>query len=105
MVFTGLKVTVVGLLVVFFGLAVLIGCIEAMNRILNKLAEKSAAAPATPAAPAPAPAAPITYVPGPELKAGDPALYAVLTAAVAKTLEAEGVNPEGGFKIVSVKPL
>ncbi|HIT68374.1 MAG TPA: OadG family protein [Candidatus Aphodomonas merdavium] len=106
MVFTGLKVTIVGLLVVFFGLAILIVCIEAMNKGLGRKTQKSEAKVAAHAAPVPpAPAVPRTYVPGPKLQPGDPALYAVLTAAVARTLESEGVNPEGGFKIVSVKPM
>lgn len=110
MVLTGLKVTVVGLLVVFFGLVVLIACISVMHALMAKKAPKPAGtvpAPAAPAPAAPAPAAqkPLTYVPGPQLKAGSSELFAVLTAAVAATLEKEGVNPEGGFKITSVKPL
>lgn len=104
MVLVGLKVAVVGMLVVFFGLLILITCISVMHALLTRKTEKPAAAPAA-AAPAPAPAAPRTYVPGPELKQGSPELYAVLTAAVSAEMQKKGVNPEGGFKITSVKPM
>lgn len=104
MVLVGLKVAVVGMLVVFFGLLILIACISVMHALMTRKTEKPAAAPAA-AAPAPAPAAPRTYVPGPELKQGSPELYAVLTAAVSAEMQKKGVNPEGGFKITSVKPM
>ena len=93
MVLVGVKVTVVGLLVVFFGLVVLIACISAMHAIMSRKTEKPAAAPA----------APRTYVPGPELKEKSPELYAVITAAVSEEMRKKGVNPEGGFKIKSIK--
>lgn len=101
MVLVGVKVTVVGLLVVFFGLVVLIACISAMHAIMSRKTEKPAAAPV--AAPAAVPAAPRTYVPGPELKDKSPELYAVITAAVSEEMRKKGVNPEGGFKIKSIK--
>ena len=104
MVLVGLKVAVVGMLVVFFGLLILITCISVMHALMTRKTEKPAAAPAA-AAPAPAPAAPRTYVPGPEMKQGSPELYAVLTAAVSAEMQKKGVNPEGGFKITSVKPM
>ena len=104
MVLVGLKVAVVGMLVVFFGLLILITCISVMHALMTRKTEKPAAAPAA-AAPAPAPAAPRTYVPGPELKQGSPELYAVLTAAVSAEMQKKGVNPEGGFKITFVKPM
>ena len=95
MVLVGLKVAVVGMLVVFFGLLILITCISVMHALMTRKTEKPAAAPA----------APRTYVPGPELKQGSPELYAVLTAAVSAEMQKKGVNPEGGFKITSVKPM
>lgn len=116
-VWYSLKVAFVGMLVVFVGLVILIGCIKALKAVGR---EKEApqtpdrpqvappvTAPVTPAAPPPQPApqAPRTYVPGPHLTRKDDALYAVITAAIAKVLEAEGINPEGGFAIRSVKPL
>ncbi|MDD7445877.1 MAG: OadG family protein [Clostridiales bacterium] len=104
MVLVGLKVAVVGMLVVFFGLLILITCISVLHALMTRKTEKPAAAPAA-AAPTPAPAAPRTYVPGPELKQGSPELYAVLTAAVSAEMQKKGVNPEGGFKITSVKPM
>lgn len=104
-----LKVSVVGLLVVFLGLVLLIGCITLMRNLVSRLQknDKEAAAPVQSAAQPAAPAVPVTreYTPGPELKLPDPALYAVITAAVAAELEQEGVNPQGGFAIRSVKPL
>ena len=102
MVLVGLKVAVVGMLVVFFGLLILITCISVMHALMIRKTEKPAAAPAA-AAPAPAPAAPRTYVPGPELKDKSPELYAVITAAVSEEMRKKGVNPEGGFKIKSIK--
>ena len=102
MVLVGLKVAVVGMLVVFFGLLILITCISVMHALMTRKTEKPAAAPAA-AAPAPAPAAPRTYVPGPELKDKSPELYAVITAAVSEEMRKKGVNPEGGFKIKSIK--
>jgi|GEM_PF-5915051 len=42
------------------------------------------------------------FVPGPPLTRKDDAFYAVISAAIAKALASEGVNPEGGFRITSV---
>lgn len=64
-------------------------------------------------APADAQAAPVTaplpivsaFEPGPALTPKDGAFYAVLTAAIGETLAREGVNPDGGFAIRSVRPV
>ena len=113
-VWYGLQVTVVGMLVVFIGLVVLIGCIRAMRAVMDRFRSDAAkasrpepaAAPQAAAMAAPqAPAAPIVYTPGPHLTSRDDALYAVIAATLARTLADEGINPEGGFKITSVKAL
>ncbi len=115
MLWYGLKVALIGMGVVFVGLIILIGCIKALKGArpaqMNESpeTEQSVAPPAAPlrhppAAP-PVPQAPRTYVPGPPLGRDSDALYAVLTAAVAATLETEGRNPEGGFAIRSVRTL
>lgn len=113
-VWYGLQVTVVGMLVVFIGLVVLIGCIRAMRAVMDRFrgdAAKAsrpepAAAPQAAAMAAPqAPAAPIVYTPGPHLTSRDDALYAVIAATLARTLADEGINPEGGFRLRAVKPL
>lgn len=44
-----------------------------------------------------------SYVPGPKLSRNDDVLYAVVYAAVAQALAAEGINPEGGFAIKKKK--
>lgn len=43
------------------------------------------------------------FVPGPALTRRDDAFYAVVSGAIAETLAAEGINPEGGFQITSIK--
>lgn len=106
-----LKVAVVGMLVVFVGLIILIGCIKALSFLSRGRnappSGNSAPAGMPPAeAPAPAPAPPTrTYTPGPMLTRKDDALYAVISAAVARVLEDEGVNPEGGFVIRAVEAI
>lgn len=113
-VWYGLKVALVGMLVVFVGLIILIGCIKALKAV----GREKETPPQTGGAQGPGtsqdtfvPAAqsaqepPKTYVPGPLLTRKDDAFYAVVTAAVAQTLEAEGVNPEGGFRITAIKQL
>jgi Na+-transporting methylmalonyl-CoA/oxaloacetate decarboxylase gamma subunit len=111
----GVQVTLIGMLVVFSGLVIIIACI----RVLKPRKAKPDAvevpvapiAPIAPAAPQVAPAAPIAldpvrpYTPGPPLEWNSDPFYAVITAAVAQTLAAEGVNPDGGFKIQSVRPV
>lgn len=107
----GLKVAVVGILVVFAGLVILIGCIKAL-KVVRREPENESPQDASTSVPAVAPAAPAaqvatvrTYVPGPLLTKDDDAFYAVISAAVSATLETEGVNPEGGFVIRAIKAL
>ena len=59
---------------------------------------------AAPLSPKPA-EAPRIFVKGPKLTRDDDAFYAIVEAAVAQTLEAEGINPEGGFVIRQIKPV
>lgn len=109
----GLKVTLVGMLVVFVGLIILIGCIKALKLVGGD--KNQAALPAEPPAPvlpaAPAhvqglPAAPMrAYTPGPLLTRKDDAFYAVVTAAVSQVMADEGVNPDGGFAIRNITPI
>ena len=82
----GGTVAVIGMLIVFFVLALLIACIYALGAVLQKMtAEKKA--PARPAAPAPAPvAAPAPVVEEPaaaEEVVDDAELIAVIAAAIA----------------------
>ena len=88
----GLSTAAIGMLVVFFGLAVLIGCIYAMTTITGN---KKPAAPK--AEPAPAPSAPVqveeTYA------ENDDALIAVISAAIAAMWQADETAPQGGFVV------
>lgn len=113
----GLKVTIVGMVVVFVGLIILIGCVKVLNIVLGRnkegdvtpLSDASGSLPRDTVRPIkaamPEPQQVRYYVPGPKLTRRDDALYAVISGAVARTLEAEGVNPEGGFAIRSVTPV
>lgn len=106
----------VGLLAVCIGLAIYISTIRARKAAGDKKegdappghAQETAQA-YVPVAALPAvgtPALPVReYVPGPALSREDNALYAAISAAIAGMLEAEGVNPEGGFAIRSVRPV
>lgn len=107
----GLKVAVVGMLVVFAGLIILIGCIKALKVVRSKdEPEKSGGSapitpPAQPVVTPPAVYAPRTYTPGPMLTKQDDAFYAVVTAAIAETLASEGIDPNSGFAIRAVKTI
>lgn len=102
----GLKVAAVGILVVFVGLIILIGCIKVLGLTRGRDKAAPAAAPQASLAPQIPQAQPArTYTPGPLLTRQDDAFYAVITAAVARVLADEGVNPEGGFAIRAVKPI
>ncbi|MBE5777280.1 MAG: hypothetical protein E7326_07195 [Clostridiales bacterium] len=94
----GLSTAATGMLVVFFGLAVLILCIYAMTSITGN---KKPAAPKKEEAPAPA--APVqaeeVYV------QNDDALIAVISAAIAAMLSSEtgAEQPASGFVVRRVK--
>ena len=81
----GLTVTLVGVLVVFFGLVVLIGLIKLMEIATSGLGKKKAPKAAPTPAPAPAPAPVAEAAPAPAQN--DDALIAVITAAVAAMME------------------
>ena len=78
-------VAVIGMLIVFFVLALLIFCIYGLGAMMQKMtAEKKA--PAQPAAPAPAPVAapaPVEEEPAAEEVVDDAELIAVIAAAIA----------------------
>ena len=92
----GLSTAATGILVVFFGLAVLIGCIYVMTLMTGN---KKPAAPK--AAPAPVQEAPVqveeTYV------QNDDALIAVISAAIAAVWQADASAPQSGFVVRRVK--
>ena len=100
----GFSVAVVGIGIVFCALVILIGLIKAMDKVLaglsgsntkKKSVTKSENAPAAPAAAAP--------VSAPAASSGDE-LIAVITAAVAAMLEAEGKDTsKGGFVVRSIR--
>ena len=90
----GPSTTVIGMLVVFFGLVILIACIYVMTSITGRA--KKAAAPA--AAPAPAPL-PAVEEPEAEEDEDDGALIAVISAAIAAVWQDEST----GFVVRRVK--
>ncbi len=79
---TGLTVTLIGVCIVFFGLAVLIGLINLMGRATANLGRKKEKA----TVPAPVAAAPVVEA-EPEPAQDDEALIAGITAAVAMMME------------------
>lgn len=82
MLIFGLSVTVVGMLIVFFGLVILIGLIKLITMMTSgEKPRKEAAAPAP--VPAPAPVAVTPAAPEPVTPAQDDALIAVISAAIA----------------------
>lgn len=94
----GLQVMVVGLLVVFAGLVILIGCIKLMEIVMKRLQKKETPAPA---APAPAPVAEAE----PEEEEDEGELIAVISAAVATMLADEAGEPEdaSGFVVRRIR--
>ncbi len=83
-----LQVTLFGILVVFVALGILYVCINIMNKVLNPVANKGNKKPLTPAAPV------VAAEPQPvdEEIADDSELVAVITAAIAATLETSAHN-------------
>lgn len=92
----GLSTTVIGMLVVFFGLVILIVCIYAMTAVTGRA--KKAAAPRR--KPAPAPQAPPAAEPETQAM-DDPGLIAVISAAIAAVWEDEN----SGFVVRRVKKI
>lgn len=83
----GLSVTVIGMLIVFFGLVILIFCVKGMNMLF---ARKKKAPKVAPPAPAPAPvAAPVVEEPKAQ---DDSVLAAVIAAAVAAMWQDENTG-------------
>lgn len=80
----GLMVTVIGVLVVFFGLVVLIGLIKLMEALTSNLGKKKEEAPK--AVPAPVAPAPVVEA-APAVSQDNDALIAVITAAVSAMME------------------
>lgn len=92
----GLSVALVGIGVVFVGLVILIGIIKLMEIALKAMTAKKETA-----APAPAPAAAPAPVAEPEPEVDDNELIAVIAAAVACAMEAEG--NASGFVVRSIR--
>lgn len=82
----GLSVTVVGMLIVFFGLIILIGLIKVVTMMTNSEKPKKETPPAPASVPAPAPVAVAPAAPAPAAPAQDDALIAVISAAIAAVM-------------------
>ena len=91
---SGLSTTLIGMLIVFFGLLILILCIQVMHKIMGKKEE-----PAKVNAAEPAPALPAE--PEEETPADDSELVAVITAAVMQMLEQEA--SDGSFVVRRIR--
>ena len=94
----GLSVAVVGIMTVFVALVILIGLIKAMELVIGGVTKKKAAPAPAPAAPAPAPVVKETAE---EEDEGE--LIAVIAAAVAAAMEAEGGEEPTGFVVRSIR--
>lgn len=95
MLIFGLSVTVVGMLIVFFGLIILIGLIQLVTVMTS--GEKHHKETATPApTPAPVPVAPVE--PAPVAAPQDDALIAVISAAIAAVM-----GEDKGFVVRQVR--
>lgn len=91
----GLSTTAIGMIVVFFGLAILILCIYTMSMFTKGGAKKEKAQPKAEIAPVEEP------VEEPEAE-DDGALVAVIAAAVAAMM-GEDKNAEGGFVVRRIR--
>ena len=94
----GLSVAAVGILTVFVALVILIGLIKVMEIVVGSVTKKKAAPAPAPAAPAPAPVVEETAE---EEDEGE--LIAVIAAAVAAAMEAEGAEEPTGFVVRSIR--
>lgn len=94
----GLSTTVIGMLVVFFGLVILIACIYVMTTFTGRKSRK-AAAPETKAAPAPE-TAPVIEEAARETEDEGP-VVAAITAAIAAVWSQE--EHTGGFVVRRVR--
>lgn len=93
------RMLVVGLGMVFAVLAILWLVLEISRVLLTKAPEKKEQAPKKPAAaPAPVQPAPVAA------PTTDGTLIAVITAAIAASMEEQGGVPCGGFRVVSFRP-
>ncbi|MDY3863734.1 MAG: OadG family protein [Eubacteriales bacterium] len=95
-------VTLLGIATIFIVLSILWGVVELLHRALHRGDQKTAPAEAK-AAPAPVPVPAPKAAPAPVRApaAGDDALVAVITAAVAAAMAEEGYA--GGFRVVSFR--
>lgn len=95
-------VTLLGMATIFIVLSILWGVVELLHRALHRGDQKTAPAEAK-AAPTPVPAPAPKAAPAPVRApaAGDDALVAVITAAVAAAMAEEGYA--GGFRVVSFR--
>ncbi|MBQ9778379.1 MAG: OadG family protein [Clostridia bacterium] len=100
------KMFVIGFGTIFLSLAILWGVLEIFRRLITKekaAPEKPAAkAPVAPAPPAAAPTAPAA---APAPAAGNDALIAVITAAVAAAMAEENGGVSPNFRVVSFRKL
>lgn len=95
-------VTLLGMATIFIVLSILWGVVELLHRALHRGDQKTAPAEAKAApAPVPVPAPKAAPAPVKAPAAGDDALVAVITAAVAAAMAEEGYA--GGFRVVSFR--
>lgn len=89
----GLSTTLIGMLVVFFGLVILIACIYGMTSITKRKKQPESKTPVTPALPA-EPAQP-------EPEAQDDSVVAAIAAAIAAIWQDEG--KDSGFVVRRIR--